>query len=526
MDSQTFIVGSIGPVAEGSDTAADLLKIPVMSLDHGGEFTGRPVTRIHLSDSHVLKINTSGAFDNRKIATAWCEKVLQKERRANLYHPRKTWFVLFEDDIWRVGNIAPRMSPLHTHLDQCDAGQSLDWLLKVSKLYLQHAAALHERLDEGLSNFGVTEDGSLYYLDDDFYSWDHFLCFTAMIAVWLRQFSGTWLNDELASAFGLGLSEQLRQCFSDTPGMAPRHIVYEHLGSQYMNEEAECRVEIVRAALMRSQDRGSDEPVTSPSLENRYSLADVYQWLEEDEPVAVLADIHANEPALQTVLDELKSENINRILCLGDIVGYGPHPTECIDLLCEAGVVCIRGNHDHMVGNGIPVPSMHGSGLLAAQWTISHIDQEHRSWLSSLPLQLRHTPWMAVHGAPQDPTFFNAYVYDRTAESNLNWMKEHDFKFCLHGHSHLQGCFTLKHGQAKRSSYTAEENRLERITLICPGSVGQPRGGSTDAEYAIIYPKSFRLVMRRCTYDIAATVRDMTRHQLPDQLIQRLWRGI
>lgn len=524
MDVNVFTVGAVGSEVEDSATIISLLQQPMQQLDHGGEFTGRPVTRIQFSDSHVLKINTSGAFDNREIATAWCGKVLQKNQRAGLYHPKKTWFVLFEDDIWRVGNITPRIFPLHTYLEKCDANQSLTLILKVTELYLQHAATIHERLDEGLSNFGVTDDGTLYYLDDDFYSWDHFLCFTAMVAGWLRQFSGTWFTDDIARSFGDSLAAQLQQCFSDTPGMAPVDIVFEHLGSQYMNEVASCRGEIVRDALMRSKEKSFD---IAPSglLETKYSLEDVYQWLEEDEPVAVLADIHANEPALKAVLLELEKAGIHRILCLGDIVGYGPHPMQCIDLLCEVEAVCIRGNHDHMVGNGVPVPSMHGSGLIAAQWTIEHIDEEHRSWLSRLPLQLRHSPWIAVHGAPQDPTFFNAYVYDRTAEANLLWMKEHDHKFCLHGHSHLQGCFVLKHGEAERRAYSSKETTLKRTTLICPGSVGQPRGGSTDAEYAIIYPQSFRLVMRRCKYDIETTVRDMSKHQLPDQLIQRLWIG-
>ncbi|MES0370923.1 MAG: metallophosphoesterase family protein, partial [Mariprofundaceae bacterium] len=425
----------------------------------------------------------------------------------------------------RVGNITPRMSPLHTHLKQCDASESLAWLLKVTNLYLQHAAKLNERLDEGLSNFGITEDETLYYLDDDFYSWDHFLSFTAMVAGWLRQFSGTWLTDDLAHDFGTELAVQLKQYFSDTPGMAPLHIVYEHLGSQYVNKETGCRVQMICDALMRPHNPYSHKPVTDSNLENQPTIADICRWLEEDEPVAILSDIHANEPALRAVLDELKKSDIHRILCLGDIVGYGPHPTECIDLLCKAGALCIRGNHDHMVGNGIPVPSMHGSGLLAAQWTISHIDHEHRNWLSNLPLQLRHTPWMAVHGAPQDPTFFNAYVYDRTAESNLHWMEEHGYKFCLHGHSHLQGCFSLKHGHVERQT-DIQERRISETTLICPGSVGQPRGGSTDAKFAVIYPKSFRLTMKHCAYDIDLTAQDMIKHRLPNQLIQRLWSGI
>ncbi|MFC1545908.1 metallophosphoesterase family protein [Pseudomonadota bacterium] len=527
MEFTTFIVGSIESEIDEKENVSLLLQAPEQGLSHGGDFTGKPVTRIHISDTHVLKINTSGAFDGKEIANAWCSKVLQKDQKVGLYHPQKTWFVLLEDDIWRVGNIAPRMSPLHTHIKECDARQSLNLILEISNLYLQHAAKSNERLDEGLSNFGVTEDGTLYYLDDDFYSWDHFLSFTAMVAGWLRQFSGSWFSDEVALEFGSELAKQLKQNFSDVPRIAPLHIVYEHLGSQFMNDEAQSRVQIIRNALMqlKKKKQKPDKPSNHLMVEDTPTMSDMCQWLEEDEPIAILSDVHANEPALQAVLSDLKNNNIHRILCLGDIVGYGPHPTECIDLLCKVGALCLRGNHDHMVGHSTPVPSMHGSGLIAAQWTISHLDKKHRNWLSSLPLQLRHHSWIAVHGAPQDPTFFNAYVYDRTAESNLQWMKEHDYKFCLHGHSHLQGCFSMKHAHVERQ-LDIEERCINETTLICPGSVGQPRGGSTDAKFAVIHPKSSRLAMKHCAYDIDITVQDMIKHQLPDQLIQRLWSGI
>ncbi|MES0370922.1 MAG: hypothetical protein ABUK11_01465, partial [Mariprofundaceae bacterium] len=98
MNFTTFNVGAIGSEIEEKKSITALLLAPKQELSHKGEFTGKPITRIHVSDSHVLKINTSGAFDNREIAHAWCDKVLQKNRQVGLYHPKKTWFVLFKDD--------------------------------------------------------------------------------------------------------------------------------------------------------------------------------------------------------------------------------------------------------------------------------------------------------------------------------------------------------------------------------------------------------------------------------------------
>jgi len=526
MDKTTSAVGAIDPDCRQFPDISGLLKTPPSKLHHGEEFTGKPVTRIHISDDAVLKINTSGAFDNRDIATAWCQRVLSKERKAGIFHPERTWLVLFEENSWRTANITPRLVPLHIHIKQCDATQSLDWLLKVTEMYLNHAAKFNERLDEGLSNFGVDAEGTLYYLDDDLYSWDHFLSFSAMIAGWFRQFSDSWMDNDLAKWFGKSLASQLRQSFAGIHGIDPLHIVYEHLRTQYLNEDAQQRCQIVRDILIRSRSSKvrKEADMVDPAFNPKSVRIDASEWFSQSEPIGIIADVHANRPALLRVLEELERQNVNRILCLGDIVGYGPHPADCIDILIESGVLCLRGNHDHMVGNGAPVPSMHGDGLLAAQWTIGHLDQQRRNWLLTLPLQIRYSPWMAVHGAPQDPTFFNAYIYDRTADSNLDWMKQNGFDFCLHGHSHLQGCFTLKGDHAVRQFGTIDVS-LKGPVLICPGSVGQPRSGYSEAEYAILYPDTHRLVTMRCGYDIETTINDMKSAKLPDKLAQRLLDG-
>lgn len=532
----------IGAIAESNVTItciSELLKSSTETLAHGGDFTGKPVTQIRASDTHVLKLHLGGGFQEEKIAMAWGEKNLIKNRETGLYHPQKTWFIIWDADeeVWRVGNVTPRMIPLHTLIEDYPTSQIIEWLLKVCHLYITHVSRHEERLDEGLSNFALADDDRIYYIDDDFYSWDHFLSFSAMIAGWFRLYSFTWLDEETAYSFALQLADIVRERFTETSDIAPVHVIYEHLGAQFLGGNALLCMDQFREALLHSsrnvylqESEMLESSVPSPAIiEKKLSPApdinELVSWMEEDEPVALLADIHANLPALDKVLELLDTKGIERIIALGDIVGYGPHPAECIERLSDRHAVCIRGNHDHMVGSGTPVSSMHGSRLEAANWTVSHLNDHYKQWLLELPLQWRHSPWIMVHGAPIDPTFFNAYIYERTAECNLNWMRENQFNFCIHGHSHLQGIYYLDQGDTKLIK-GIHQGMLDASSLICPGSIGQPRGGTAGAEFGILRPKSRSIELLITDYDIEATIADMLQHQLPDQLMQRLRNGL
>ncbi|MDQ7001820.1 MAG: metallophosphoesterase family protein, partial [Ghiorsea sp.] len=254
---------------------------------------------------------------------------------------------------------------------------------------------------------------------------------------------------------------------------------------------------------------------------------DIATWFQGESPVAIISDVHANLPALTAVLDDIDESNIQHILCLGDIVGYGPHPSECIKILQERRIFSIRGNHDYMVGSGKDFSHGSSSSLHVAHWTIDRMSQAEREWLATLPLQYWKNNIMLVHGAPKDPTFFNAYVYERTAEPNLLWMEAHDLPICFHGHSHLQGMYLFKHKQVslhkELTTYNIQENTQ---SLICPGAVGQPRSGISGAEYAIYDPQSKQITFKRIDYDIEAVTQDMKRFEFPEQLITRLKQGL
>ena len=522
----SIVIGSVGDSGYLPEEIDAVLQASQQRLQHGGTFTGKPGTQLHVTDDSVLKLKTDGGFDTSEIARSWCTDLLDKSRKIGLYHPAKTWFIHLDKDIWRLGNIAPRMEPLHMAIEQVAPRKALEWLLHISIIYLRHASDFHERLDEGLSNFGLAKDGLIYYLDDDFYPWDHYLSFSAMLAGWFRKYSEAWLDKDMADDFGKALAFQIQKAFSERDASDMLRMLYEHLGFQFTAGKATEHISTFREALLHPEPTSSGLRFSADIAPRPVAVMDEEDWFHGDQPVALLADIHANMPALEAVMSQLAAEGVNHILVAGDIVGYGPHPAECIDALRAAGAVCLRGNHDHAVGSGQLPDTLHGSRMISLKWTSDILDGPRKKWLMELPLQWHSSQWLALHGAPRDPTFFNAYVYDRTAESNLHWMIEREIRHCVHGHSHLQGIYWV---EDKVSQYHRNSGpgivELQGHTLICPGSVGQPRSGVPGTEYAILYPDTARIDFRRVSYDMEKTMADMKSEGLPDDLIQRLRRG-
>jgi predicted phosphodiesterase len=348
-----------------------------------------------------------------------------------------------------------------------------------------------------------------------------------MIALWIRLFSSSWLNEQAAYALGSVIKKQLNLHFSEHAGVDYAAVLIEHLKQQFFNEKSKtCMLSMCSALAPQAGNMTKVQVHAFPKAAPVASIQAIESWFEEDQPIAVISDVHANLPALNTVLDDIQALGINRILCLGDIVGYGPHPSECIQRLQQEDVIVIRGNHDYMVGSGKDFSHGSQSSLYVAKWTVGVVSEKEREWLKTLPLQFRNKDMMLVHGAPRDPTFFNAYVYERTAEPNLQWMNEHMLPICFHGHSHLQGMYILQAGKVSlQKELKTYALGLHTASLICPGAVGQPRNGTPGAEYAIYYPEQKEVMFKRLEYDIAQVVADMKKFGFPEQLSTRLEQG-
>jgi diadenosine tetraphosphatase ApaH/serine/threonine PP2A family protein phosphatase len=233
---------------------------------------------------------------------------------------------------------------------------------------------------------------------------------------------------------------------------------------------------------------------------------------------ALISDIHSNLEALQAVLQDIDKQNIQEIYCLGDIVGYGPNPRECVDLVMKCKVVLL-GNHDQ--GAMFDPEGFNPSAERAIFWTRAQLEaagenrhQKERRWefLAELPRTFRENTYLYVHGSARNP--LNEYVFP---EDIYNQRKmERIFalveRYCFQGHTHLPGIFTenLQFHSPDEIDYVY---RLDgRKTLCNVGSVGQPRDGDWRACYVLFDGETIRY--RRVEYDIDTTVKKI--YAIPD----------
>jgi predicted phosphodiesterase len=227
---------------------------------------------------------------------------------------------------------------------------------------------------------------------------------------------------------------------------------------------------------------------------------------------AIISDIHSNYAALKAVLEDIDQKNIKEVFCLGDIVGYGPEPRECIDLIIERKIVSIMGNHDHAV---FYEPTNFNTGAeRASYWTRQMLEDEpdqkkrERRWafLGRLPVRLQMGNTLMVHGSPRKPV--NEYIFPDdiyTNTSKLLAIFERLERICFVGHTHVPGVFL-----EDPDFYSTDEiNNVYPITdkekaIINVGSVGQPRDQDVRASYVIV--KDDKVEFVRVTYDIEETV--------------------
>jgi diadenosine tetraphosphatase ApaH/serine/threonine PP2A family protein phosphatase len=238
--------------------------------------------------------------------------------------------------------------------------------------------------------------------------------------------------------------------------------------------------------------------------------------------VAILSDIHANLPALDSVLAALGE--VDAWWHLGDIVGYGPHPDEVVARLRELGAVGVRGNHDAAAIGGPEVEWFNPDARRAIEWTERRISPATREWLAALPERLEIDDMTLVHGSPRDPTW--EYVTTApVARANLATLTT---PYALHGHTHVPVAWREDDGRVEAlgpsdgSALPLDGRRL----LLNPGSVGQPRDGDPRASALVLDTSAREVTWRRVPYPIAGVQADLRAAGLPRALAERLGLGL
>ena len=237
---------------------------------------------------------------------------------------------------------------------------------------------------------------------------------------------------------------------------------------------------------------------------------------------AIISDIHGNLEALTTVLADIDKRNVDRVICLGDILGYGPDPVDCVELIAARCEWSLLGNHDY--GALYEPTNFNAAAEQAAYWTRAQFDRETndedavRRWDFLGKLRVRSTlgPFLCVHGSPRRP--INEYIFPEDAINSpvkMNQIFDLVDKHCFVGHTHVPGVFTNEPEFYPPTDLGGvyRFNEEERV-IINPGSVGQPRDQDPRASYAILDEGEGLVEFNRLEYDVETVAKKI--HAIPE----------
>jgi diadenosine tetraphosphatase ApaH/serine/threonine PP2A family protein phosphatase len=240
--------------------------------------------------------------------------------------------------------------------------------------------------------------------------------------------------------------------------------------------------------------------------------------------VAILSDIHGNRHAFEAVLADVAQVGAEEVWCLGDLVGYGADPNDCVALARERTALCLAGNHDLAVTGELPMDEFSRGAAIAARWTQEVLAPDHAEFLRTLKPQANVAGVGLYHASPRDPVW--EYVLSTLlAELCLDAQED---RICFVGHSHVALSFHRPEGEPatgepRRGGDTRNLSAGE--WLVNPGSVGQPRDGDPRAAWMLLDSDSADATWMRTEYDIAGAAAAIRAARLPDSLAERLEYG-
>jgi predicted phosphodiesterase len=240
--------------------------------------------------------------------------------------------------------------------------------------------------------------------------------------------------------------------------------------------------------------------------------------------VAILSDVHGNLPAFQAVLADVDREGVDAIWCLGDLVGYGAQPDECVALAKEACDLCLIGNHDLVVVDKLDIDEFSMNAAIAATWTKEHVASETIEFLNGLVPVDETYPLGLYHASPRDPV----WEYVLTTMIATACMDEMGPRVGAVGHSHVALYFSRDSAgevAGEQAPGGTELDLSQGEWIINPGGVGQPRDGDPRAAWMIVDLADWRAIWRRVEYPIDDAARAIQQAGLPAALSERLYHG-
>ncbi|MGJ5009031.1 metallophosphoesterase family protein [Bradyrhizobium oligotrophicum] len=243
--------------------------------------------------------------------------------------------------------------------------------------------------------------------------------------------------------------------------------------------------------------------------------------------LAIFTDIHANRQAFAACLEAARARGADRLICLGDIVGYGADPEWSVDTVMEIvaeGGLAVRGNHDNAVS--VASETMNAEAQAAMEWTRGRLSAEQRRFLAELPMSIGDDDRLFVHAEASSPPRWR-YVQSSADAARSMIATEAQVTFC--GHIHRPALYSMS-ATAKMTSFTPTANMPIQLLrgrqwLAVVGSVGQPRDGDPAASFVTFDTKTRELTYCRVPYDVEAAAQRIRDNGLPPWLAQRLSMG-
>ena len=234
--------------------------------------------------------------------------------------------------------------------------------------------------------------------------------------------------------------------------------------------------------------------------------------------IAILSDIHANYEALTAVFDYIDKNNIEHVFCLGDIVGYGPNPNECVEMIREKCEVVIMGNHDYAAIGLANIDYFNEYAKMSTYWTVDNLNKDNLKFLKGLPFSHQMDNFIFVHSSPSKPSHWYYVLSVQDARIEMQSFEE---QICYIGHSHVPVVFSGQNFNRE----TSQKLQANRKYIINVGSVGQPRDGNPNTCFTVMDTDKNKVEFIRLEYDIDTTYEKIVKAGLPLFLAERLLKG-
>jgi len=233
---------------------------------------------------------------------------------------------------------------------------------------------------------------------------------------------------------------------------------------------------------------------------------------------AIIADIHGNLDAFQVVLEDIRAQQATHIVCLGDVVGYNAQPKECLKIVREMNIPCVKGNHDEYCSSESHLDGFNPHAAEAVHWTRDQLTEDDKKWLRELKYSRMAANFTMVHATLDAPERWG-YVFDKLAAAAS--FPYQNTQMCFFGHTHVPVAF-MRDTVVRGGTYSKFKVDPSKKYFINVGAVGQPRDNNPKSAYVIYDMDAQTIELRRLEYDIAAAQKKILDAGLPERLAERL----